>query len=228
MPAGTVVRINGTGFSKDTSVEVNQVSISSTQYIGPQEIDVTLSAPTELTGKKFILPNPNGSTLEHFSYLAGAGYLFPPIALSGQYMLGFGAHLQGFGMENPNLTPVDILEQFSNQLDPPGTITSEQSFTLAGNSSSINGAGNFTTVGLIASGPISVLQLHGTFGIGILGDGVNFVFPDAARTVRAVPRSSSDAAVRKFFSGILSSASPASASRAHWHHAGPPPDWTTK
>jgi hypothetical protein len=85
LPLGTVVRINGTGFTAQTTVNVDEVSVQATQFIGPQEIDITLGAPAELTGKRFVLQSPDGDEVHFFSSLqaasrpggTGGGTFFP-------------------------------------------------------------------------------------------------------------------------------------------------------
>jgi uncharacterized protein (TIGR03437 family) len=51
LPKGTTVRIRGGGFDSTTKVSIDGVSIASTAYMNPSEIDVTLGAAAELTGK---------------------------------------------------------------------------------------------------------------------------------------------------------------------------------
>jgi uncharacterized protein (TIGR03437 family) len=50
-PAGTVVPINGTGFTASTTVTIEGVAISSTRFVSPQEVNVTLGGAAELVGK---------------------------------------------------------------------------------------------------------------------------------------------------------------------------------
>ena len=86
LPAGTSVRINGTGFSPDTSVDVDGVSVAAMTFSGPQAIDLTLSGPTEFTGKRIVARNPDDSRVEFFSSLldgSGFAHSYPSATLSG-------------------------------------------------------------------------------------------------------------------------------------------------
>ena len=69
LPAGTIVRVEGSGFRPDTTMEVPGVALSHIGYIGPAEIDVTLAGPAELTGKLVRATNPNGSSTDYVSSL---------------------------------------------------------------------------------------------------------------------------------------------------------------
>jgi uncharacterized protein (TIGR03437 family) len=50
-PAGTIVPITGTGFTASTTVTIEGVAISSTRFVSPQEVNVTLGGAAELVGK---------------------------------------------------------------------------------------------------------------------------------------------------------------------------------
>jgi hypothetical protein len=51
LPAGTVLRIVGTGFDASTQIAIDGASISSVQFVSSQQLEVTLGAPTEMTAK---------------------------------------------------------------------------------------------------------------------------------------------------------------------------------
>ena len=123
LPTGTLIQINGTGFSSATTVQVDGVSLTSTQLVSDQEIDVTLGAPAELTGKKFVIQNPE-ETKDFYSFLrvgaitgasVGYGYpLFPLQTSSMQIQFGsLGARNGALVIQNPNLVPADLTIQVS-------------------------------------------------------------------------------------------------------------------
>jgi hypothetical protein len=49
---GTLVRINGTGFTTATAAGIDGVSVSNAQFIGPGEIHLTLGGAADLRGKR--------------------------------------------------------------------------------------------------------------------------------------------------------------------------------
>ncbi len=118
LPAGTVVKINGTGFTPSTPVEIDGVSISKTQFVSAQEIDVTLGGAAELTGKRVVLGN-----VQYFSAMPSAPDNQP--AGSTHYMLPLQTFMSAehavpspgdgtFILQNQNLTPVTVYIESPN------------------------------------------------------------------------------------------------------------------
>jgi uncharacterized protein (TIGR03437 family) len=70
VPKGGELRITGAGFTPQTAVTIDGVSISSTAFISPQEIDVTLAGPTEMTGKRVVVQD-SGVSVSYFASLGG-------------------------------------------------------------------------------------------------------------------------------------------------------------
>ena len=70
-PAGTVVHIEGIGFQQGTQVQLSNIKTSSITVISPQEIQIILAEPTQMTGKKIQVTNPDGSQDTYFSYMRG-------------------------------------------------------------------------------------------------------------------------------------------------------------
>ena len=68
--AGTVLHVDGAGFTPTTKVQADGVSFSSS-YISPTRIDLTLTSSAELTGLRFFVVEP-GRTAEFFSALPSA------------------------------------------------------------------------------------------------------------------------------------------------------------
>ena len=71
LPASTVVSILGIGFQSATQVQLSGFAASSIAVISPQEIQIVLAAPTDMTGKRIQVVNPDGSQETYFSYLRG-------------------------------------------------------------------------------------------------------------------------------------------------------------
>jgi hypothetical protein len=72
LPAGTVLQISGTGFASTTAVAIDGVSISGPQFVSPQQINVTLGAPTEMTGKHVHVINGGGAQVNYYAALPSA------------------------------------------------------------------------------------------------------------------------------------------------------------
>ncbi|MGH9718678.1 MAG: BACON domain-containing protein [Bryobacteraceae bacterium] len=115
LPAGTVVAVEGTGFMPTTRVEMDGAGISSVRIIGAERIELTLSAPTEMTGKRIIASNSDTQRVEHVcslrsvpvgtssaAYLTGIRPIFP--------LQGYrnATVVEAFAVQNPNVTAVDL------------------------------------------------------------------------------------------------------------------------
>lgn len=70
-PAGTVIQVEGIGFQTGTQVQLSSIKASSITVVGPNEIDIVLAEPTQMTGKKIQVTNPDGSQDTYFSYMRG-------------------------------------------------------------------------------------------------------------------------------------------------------------
>jgi uncharacterized protein (TIGR03437 family) len=109
LPAGTVIKATGMVFDQAATLTVDGVSVGSVQVASSSEVDFTLGAPTEMTGKRVVVTNPDRSQAEYFPLLPGVGpdgrfYVFP--LRTGNFILvnpGSGPVVQ-----NPNLDPIDI------------------------------------------------------------------------------------------------------------------------
>ena len=166
VPAGAMVRIRGTGFTPATAVEVDGVSLSSIQFAGPQEIDFTLAAPAEMTGKHIRLRTPEGSQIDYFcwlrptsiSALANTPLPIIPLERAQAWRFDAGRPSPGYTLENPNPFPVDVtISQISiggfqnlNRVTIPSG--AEYTNVVYGNSGS-----SFTDI--MASAPVRLLAI---------------------------------------------------------------------
>jgi hypothetical protein len=78
-PAGTVIRIIGSGFQKTSKLQT-KVQFSS-MSITPTEIDLTLKSETMMDSQAFTVQNPDGSSATFFAYLRGLPQRVPSKAL---------------------------------------------------------------------------------------------------------------------------------------------------
>ena len=82
LPAGSVLRIAGTGFDSTTTVAIDGAAVASVRFINSQQLEATLGGSTELTGKHFRLANTNGQAVDYFSALPSAPST-PPAGFTG-------------------------------------------------------------------------------------------------------------------------------------------------
>lgn len=150
LPAGTVVSIQGMGFQPKTQVQLNAIKFSSIQYISPQEIQFTLAQPTNMTGQKIQVVNPDGSQDTYFSYLrgipltqsnqpllAGAVPIFSSMthswAVFAPMVPGSGSQFTGIALQNPTLSSADVtvsLYSPTNDLLGSSTVTLPSGYRL--------------------------------------------------------------------------------------------------
>jgi hypothetical protein len=125
LPAGTVVSILGVGFQPKTQVQLNAIQFNSVQVVSPQEIQFTLAQPTNMTGQKIQVVNPDGSQDTYFSYLrgiplgqssqpvlAGAVPIFSSVthsmAVFNPMMPAAASQFIGIAMQNPTLVDAQV------------------------------------------------------------------------------------------------------------------------
>lgn len=113
LPAGTRVRIGGSGFTPATAVQIDGVVLASTLFSGPQAMDAELGAPADLTGKRVVVRNPDGTQADFFSALRGipespAGNQQPIFPQQTYLAAELGTTAYGYALENQNLEPVDV------------------------------------------------------------------------------------------------------------------------
>lgn len=141
LPAGTVVSIQGIGFQTGTQVQLSQFSASSITVVSPQEIQIVLASPTDITGKKIQVVNPDGSQDTYFSYLRGIslGQSNRPLLSSVVPIFSSLTHSQavfaassfasssqfsGVAVQNPSLEPTTVtFTLFSSAAVPLGSST---------------------------------------------------------------------------------------------------------
>jgi hypothetical protein len=139
-PAGTVVDIQGIGFQPGTQVQLSNIKTSSIIVAGPQDIQIVLAEPTQMTGKKIQVTNPDGSQDTYFSYMRGTplGASNEPLLASAVPIFSAGTYSQavfaatasstsqfsGIAVQNPNLTAANItFALFSSTGAPLGSST---------------------------------------------------------------------------------------------------------
>jgi len=136
LPAGTVVSVRGIGFQSGTQVQASSIKIGSITVVSPQEIQIVLAAPTQMTGQKIQVVNPDGSQDTYFSYMRGVPMApsVRPLLASAVPIFSSMTHSQavftaseattasqygGIAAQNPNLTPATVTFTLFSSLDAP-------------------------------------------------------------------------------------------------------------
>jgi hypothetical protein len=182
--SGTPIRIDGTGFDQGTAVSIDGVSVSRTEFVSPQQVNVILNAPTELTGKHFRVANSAGEYVDYFPAFPSAPS-DPPAGLTNNAP---GVHplvplasstsasspstsspsTRSSGMDvqiallNPNPAPVDVAFVGGPPRDAPIGASLLQAITIpAGVSYFLETSSfglNYNTLYAIASAPLRMLE----------------------------------------------------------------------
>jgi uncharacterized protein (TIGR03437 family) len=116
LAAGTVVAINGQGFTNSTKLQLDGVAWSNPQVLGPTLLNITLTGATDLTGKLFQLTDSDGASTRYYSSLTPASVqddsgtpgfwpIFP--AIDSQFT-GVSQSLTWW-FENDTSNPIDVL-----------------------------------------------------------------------------------------------------------------------
>jgi len=72
LPAGATVTISGMGFQPGASVEIDDVKLVSTRYVGPTQLEVVLADGIEMHGRRICVRNRDRSGAMYYSYLRAA------------------------------------------------------------------------------------------------------------------------------------------------------------
>ncbi len=79
-PAGTIVRVQGTGFVPGTRL-TSKMKTTNPVYVSPTEMVFALTSTTTLDQQPVTASNPDGSTVTYYSYLRGVPVRAPSRAL---------------------------------------------------------------------------------------------------------------------------------------------------
>jgi hypothetical protein len=132
VPAGSVVRVLGTGFGPNTRIILNEGEVTAVTVVSKTEIRLTLGAATQLTGKKLQVINPDGSQDTYFSYMRGVvvgqsarpllGITIPMFSTQAYKQVVFNTfsaastnRFNALAIQNPNPSPTDVtIELFTS------------------------------------------------------------------------------------------------------------------
>jgi hypothetical protein len=173
LPSGAVIEIDGTGFSSATSASIDGASVASVQVSSPQKMMLTLGGPTELTGKRMRVVNPDGSEVDAFPFIPRVPVTAPGEALDGvlpilplqRYTsaeLGIGGSFNSrwMAVHNPNPVTVNLLLDTTNVVN---YFAGEQSFTVPTGGWLFDHVSGFGTGDghelVFASAPVQIVEL---------------------------------------------------------------------
>jgi len=192
-PAGTIIHVQGIGFQTGTQVQLSNIKASSITVVDPTDIQIVLAEPTQMTGKKIQVTNPDGSQDTYFSYmrgtllgqsnqalLASALPLFSSVTYSQAVFATTNtttSEFSGLAVQNPNLAPATVtftLFSLSNAPLGSSTIVIPSSNRIMRDMSELTGVvppqGSYVTV----SSDVPV-QMFGFVGNNVSGTVVPYV-----------------------------------------------------
>jgi hypothetical protein len=124
VPAGTKIAILGVGFPPDAKVQVNEAILATQTYVGPNEIDVTLTTDINMTSRRIRVKNPaTNEQATYYSYqrttdmgkskhalVAATVPLFAQDTWTLAYFRPVlnGSQFSGLALENPTAQPVKV------------------------------------------------------------------------------------------------------------------------
>jgi uncharacterized protein (TIGR03437 family) len=133
VPAGTQVQINGQGFTAATRLQLDGVVWSNQQFVNSRQLNFTLSAPADLTGRLLVVSDTNGAQARFYSFFIptsvhrsasippGIQPIFPQVTYAG-------GNFGGCALENQTLTPVDVVFTqiiSSDEIKVPPTVSTK-------------------------------------------------------------------------------------------------------
>jgi hypothetical protein len=180
-PAGTLIRVLGTGFSSTTRL-TTKFGISSITVVSANEIDVILRDQTTLDSQQFIAVNKDNSTSSYFSYLRGVLIKQPSRDLLQRAEPAFplqthalaslvvpaltASQFAGLALQNPNPGPLVVtfeLDSASGGIQVASVILPSGTRLVDDVSSLMNGAvvNPGDTFRLTSTAPLQILGLLG-------------------------------------------------------------------
>jgi len=192
-PPGTVISVRGVGFQSGTQVQLSNIKAGSITVLSPQEIQIALAEPTQMTGKKIQVTNPDGSSDTYFSYMRGVplGQSNQPLLASALPIFSSSTYSQaafssgeistsefsGIAVQNPNLAPVTVtftLLSSSNVALGSATLVIPSGNRIMRESSELTGVAPQPGSYLVVSSDLSV-QMFGFQGDNLTGTVLPYV-----------------------------------------------------
>lgn len=192
-PAGTVVHVQGIGFKPGTQAQLSNLKASSIAVVSPTEIQIVLAEPTQMTGKKIQVTNPDGSQDTYFSYQRGTplGQSNQPLLASAVPIFSSAAYSRavfatadpvtgeftGIAVQNPNLAAAAVSFSLFSSTDAPlgsSTIVVPADYRLMREMSELTGVAAPPGSYLVVSSDVPV-EMFGFLGNTVTGTVVPYV-----------------------------------------------------
>lgn len=184
LPSGTAIAIQGTGFSSGATAEIDGASVASVQVTGAQTMSLILGGPTELTGKRISITNPDGSEVDAFAFVPQTAVSAPgtladgalPILPLETYTAATVYGAAFISIWNPGAAAVQLV---LDTIDSLGEFDGEQSFAIpAAGSLLLPAPADFRKGALvIASAPVQMVQFAQVFSVSLLANALAAAAP---------------------------------------------------
>ena len=171
LPAGSTVELVGFGFSAATTVSIDGVAATANYDSLHQSMSVTLGAPADLTGKRIVTKNPDGSEADTYAVLnslypialpasgfQGVQPLFPAQVWAGPLSAGFGYFGGAVAIQNPNTTPVTVRRVTYQNCCGPLEIADDETSTIPAGFWAAYRGNDDSSMAITSSLPIQALQ----------------------------------------------------------------------
>ena len=173
LPAGSAVELVGAGFSAATTVSIDGVISSASYNTSQQTMYLTLPVPADLTGKRIVAKNPDGSEADYFSVLNSMypvavpsnGYqglqpLFAAQAWNVPLTASIGELGGAVAIQNPNTVSVAVRRVTYQNCCGPESIGDDETDTIPPGFWGIYAGHNDSQMVITAPLPIQALQFN--------------------------------------------------------------------
>lgn len=195
---GTKIVISGVGFKPTSVVDINEAIIATSTYISPNEIDVTLGAALDMTGKRVrIVDSISNEKVTYYSYqrytslgksthpLVAATYpLFSTLTYAQAYFKPVltGSQFAGVSLQNPTASTVTAIMILSAS---DGTLLGSKTVSIPANNRLTRDLSEVfpglavtgTSLQVTASAPIQMLGLLGDDSLGTVDPVIPSLLP---------------------------------------------------
>jgi len=179
---GTVISIKGVGFQPTTLIDINEAAMATLNYVSPNLMQVTLSLPFDIRGKRIRATNSNNERVEYYPYqrttaLGKSTHLLVassiPLFAQTTWTLGYfrptlrGTMFSGLALQNLNPANANVV---LNLYTKSGVLLATQTILLGTNVSMARDlaelfpgvvAGSGTSLKVMSNQPIQILGLLG-------------------------------------------------------------------
>jgi uncharacterized protein (TIGR03437 family) len=138
LPRGTTIRIAGTGFAPQATLEVEGAPLANVKWVSAQSMEATLGAAADPTWRRVVVRNPDGASASFFPSLArkpasrqtGVDVtnilpIFPQQTFLNAADLGStnGGSAYVFALQNPALQSVEVEIQLTGRISSRASVT---------------------------------------------------------------------------------------------------------